>query len=200
MLALLPLVGSPFQVKFAGPYAVLRRISDQNYIITTPVLIIITSFSSLGVHRKKSQLCRVNLLKPYVFSGTLGERPVAVAASVGNPDPVSVLAGGEKEDVNVPDDGIMQDRCGSSESLSKLDMLLDHLSKKNQLIELIHSFPSLFSDTPSRTHLIEHDIDVGDAQPVRQRFYRVSPQKREQLEAEVKYMLEHDIAVPSSSS
>lgn len=64
-----------------------------------------------------------------------------------------------------------------------------------QLSKLILSFPSLFSDTPSCTHLIEHDIDVGDAQPIRQRFCRVSPEKHEQLESEVKYMLEHNIAV-----
>ncbi|KAI3359045.1 hypothetical protein L3Q82_015431 [Scortum barcoo] len=41
-----------------------------------------------------------------------------------------------------------------------------------------------FVDTPSRTHLIEHDIDVGDAQPIRQHFYRMSPDRRRYLEAE----------------
>lgn len=145
--ALLPLVSGPanLQVKFAGP--VLRQISDQNDIIATPD------------GWKKSRLCPVNLLKPYyarlsVSGGTLGERPVAVAASVGNPDPVSALAGGEKEDVNFPEGSIMHGRLRNSESLSKSDMLLDHLSesRRNQLIELIHSFPSLFSDTPSHTH------------------------------------------------
>ncbi len=64
----------------------------------------------------------------------------------------------------------------------------------------IKSYPSLFEDTPSCTHLIEHDIDVGDAQPIRQRFYRMSPEKREQLEAQVSYMLENKIAEPCASS
>lgn len=53
VLALLPLVGSPFQAKFAGPYVILKRVSDQNYMIYTPD------------RRRKSQLCHVNLLKPY---------------------------------------------------------------------------------------------------------------------------------------
>lgn len=43
----------------------------------------------------------------------------------------------------------------------------------------------------SRTHLLEHNIDVSDSVPIRQRFYRVS---------EEKYMLENGIVEPSSSS
>lgn len=46
VLALLPLVGSPFQAKFSGPYTVARKVSDLNYLISTP-------------DRKKSvQLCQ----------------------------------------------------------------------------------------------------------------------------------------------
>ncbi|KAG1935721.1 hypothetical protein F2P79_019219, partial [Pimephales promelas] len=58
----------------------------------------------------------------------------------------------------------------------------------------------LFADVPTRTHLIQHDVDVGDARPIRQRFYRVPINKRNVLEAEVQYMLDNEIAVPSCSS
>lgn len=58
----------------------------------------------------------------------------------------------------------------------------------------------LFSDIPTQTHLIEHDIDVGDAEPIQQRFYRVSAQKRTQLEEEVQYMLDNGLAEPCSSN
>lgn len=96
----------------------------------------------------------------------------------------------------------MRGRLINSESLENLDTLLGDLSdvQKEELTSLILSFPALFSDTPSQTHLVVHDIDVGDAEPIRQRFYRVSQDKRVQLESEVKYMLEHNIAQPSSSS
>lgn len=67
-------------------------------------------------------------------------------------------------------------------------------------MSLISEFPKLFSDSPSRTHLIEHDIDVGDAKPIRQRFYRVSLDKQRHLESEIKYMVENNIAKPSYSS
>lgn len=41
---------------------------------------------------------------------------------------------------------------------------------------------------------------MGDFKPIAQRFYRVSPEKRQVLETEVAYMLENGIAEPSSSS
>lgn len=65
---------------------------------------------------------------------------------------------------------------------------------------MFKAYPALFSDTPSQTHLLEHDIDVGEAQPVKQRFYRVSPDKREQLDREVQYMLDNNIAEPCKLS
>ena len=36
VLALTPLVTSPFQAKFVGPYTVSEKISDVNYLVATP--------------------------------------------------------------------------------------------------------------------------------------------------------------------
>lgn len=68
------------------------------------------------------------------------------------------------------------------------------------MTKLVLDFPSLFADVPTRTHLIQHDVDVGDARPIRQRFYRVRISKRKVLESEVQYMVENEIAFPSCSS
>ena len=38
-----------------------------------------------------------------------------------------------------------------------------------------------------------HDIDVGDATPVKLPPYRVSPVKQKAMEEEIKYMLHHDL-------
>lgn len=81
VLALLPIVTSPFQAKFTGPFTVLRQISEQNYL-------------SLPKCRKSTQLCHVNLLKHYFenvppVSDSSGKeqdrsvRSVSVAATVG---------------------------------------------------------------------------------------------------------------------
>ena len=69
-----------------------------------------------------------------------------------------------------------------------------------ELPALFNNYLSLFDDVPTCSHSIEHDIDVGDAQPIRQRFYRVSEQKRQVMEKEIKYMVDSNIAQLSSSS
>ncbi len=69
------------------------------------------------------------------------------------------------------------------------------------MAKLINSFSCLFSDSPTCTHLIEHDIIVGDdVKPIKQRFYRVNAEKQKQMEEQINYMLKHDIAEPSISS
>lgn len=61
---------------------------------------------------------------------------------------------------------------------------------------MLRSFPELFGDVPSHTDLVEHDIDVGNAKPVKQSFYRVAPEKREVMRKAIEYMQDHNIAVP----
>jgi hypothetical protein len=56
VLALLPIVGSPFQAKFQGSNIVVRQCTDHNYLVGTPE------------RRKAHKLCHVNLLKLYVCS------------------------------------------------------------------------------------------------------------------------------------
>ena len=53
---------------------------------------------------------------------------------------------------------------------------------------------------PKQTHVIEHDIDVGSAIPIKQHPYRVNPMKRAILRKEVEYMLQNDLAEPSMSA
>lgn len=59
---------------------------------------------------------------------------------------------------------------------------------------MIQSFPTLFDDTPGQTNVFEHNIDVGDATPIRQWFYRVTAVKWECWDAKVGYMLENSEA------
>ena len=68
-----------------------------------------------------------------------------------------------------PDDAVLQARLNNTETLAELGRLLGHLDE-GQHVELksfISEFSSLFSDTPTCTGLIEHDVDVGDAKPIR---------------------------------
>lgn len=117
-------------------------------------------------------------------------------------DDTSTTATDRNDETEVLDSALTHGRLKNSETLGQLDKLFLHLSASHakQLSELIRSFPCLFSDTPGRTCLLEHDIEVGDTKPIKQRFYRVNFEKRRYLDAEVKYMLENGIAKPSNSS
>lgn len=98
VLALLPIVGSPFHAKFVGAYSVLRQLSDQNYLIATPD------------RRKRQQLCHVNLLKPYYAHASSQDDstlPALTACTVVQ----SVVDGGEE--VSAPDDSLLRGRLKS---------------------------------------------------------------------------------------
>lgn len=134
--------------------------------------------------RKSSQLCHVNLLKPYPERSDTPKRgtvaqPVALSDRLASPVDPSVAA--QEQEIRALDNGVLRGRL-NSETLKQLPQLLQHLSedKRAELINLINEFPMLFSDTPTQTHLLQRDIDVGDVSPVRQRFYHVSQEKRKQ--------------------
>ena len=137
--------------------------SEQNYFISTPK------------HRKSSRLCHVNLLKPYYSRDvtvapessvqSLGFSPVLTIGSVSSALQAPGMVDREEVNVRAPDDPMMCGRLKNSETLCNLRSLYAHLSdvKSSELTEMIREYPGLFGDTPSRTHLIEHDINVGDS-------------------------------------
>lgn len=49
------------------------------------------------------------------------------------------------------------------------------------------------------THLIEHRIDTGDAIPIKQRYYRLSPEKKRIISEQVDEMLNLDVIEPCES-
>ncbi len=53
MLVLLATVGSSLDAKFCGPYEVVQKLSDTNYVIR------------MLDRKKKSRVCHINMLKQY---------------------------------------------------------------------------------------------------------------------------------------
>lgn len=92
-------------------------------------------------------------------------------------------------------------RLRNSEILSNIDAHLVHLSDsaRSDIGELIKDCPDLFSDIPTQTNVISHDIEVGDHKPIKQHAYGVHPTKRALMQQEVKYLLDHGFMVTSSS-
>ena len=133
----------------------------------------------------------MNLLKAYhTRAQPAKDQPAVAAISASNPPP--------SEDII---EGHRNFKLRNSEILQDLDSQLSHLSPSQlgELKALILAYPKLFSDVPGRTNLVQHEVDVGDATPIKQHPYRVHPDKQKKMSAEVDYLLEHDLIEPSSS-
>ena len=185
VLVFLPVPGHPLQAKYFGPYVIESRLNDLNYIVQTPT------------RRKKRQVCHVNMLKKY-FERESGNdvKPVATLVNEQQESPYS------KENFDIKDQvNEYSSKLKNSDILNNLDQKLCHLDtdQRNELKILIKSFSHIFPDVPNKTDYIVHDVEVGDANPVKQHPYRLNPQKAEFMKKEINYMLENDIIEPSSS-
>ena len=188
VLVLLPLSGSSLQSRFSGPYTVERKISETDYVVQTPD------------RKRKSRVCHINMLKCY-FS-RVSDSPASPVAPV-----MSVSAAPPQ--YNLADDGLAEKsglmptaRLRNSEILGTLEGFLSHLSAsaRADIIHLIEDNLLLFSDHPSQTSVLYHDIDVEGHKPMKQHAYRVNPTKRAMMQQEVSYLVEHGLAAPSTSA
>lgn len=189
VLALLPVPNSPMHARFAGPYKIEKKLSDTNYAVLTPD------------RRRKSRVCHVNMLKAYVARDVPEVNPSAAIVTTTNVVEPSLIGALETGEVTGKD---VQASCGRFSNSSILATLPSHLSylSKNQrddVIELIHKYSTLFGDVPSQTNMLMHDIEVGQSTPIKQHPYRVNPHKRQAMKDEVKYLVSNGFAVPSQS-
>ena len=196
VLVLFPVVGNPLQAKYSGPYKVVKKISDTNYLVKTPG------------RRKETQVCHINMLKAYHEKPkpelvTLNNR-LGLESPTHNKDCVGQVA--EKEEDTESEVRLENDqqpiKLQNSKILNDLGTKLSHLPsvQRKELAEVITQYREVFPDVPSKTNLIEHDVDVGDSAPIKQHPCRVSPMKKELLDKEVQYMLENDIIEESQSN
>ena len=79
----------------------------------------------------------------------------------------------------------------------------DMTTKESKLVrKLIVDYADVFAEPDGplgRTTLVHHEIDTGDAAPVRERMRRYSPKHLEIIDQEVDRMLEQDVIEPSDS-
>ena len=196
VLVLFPVVGNPLQAKYSGPYKVVKKISDTNYLVKTPD------------RRKETQVCHINMLKAYHEKPkpelvTLNNR-LGLESPTHSKDCVGQVA--EKEEDTESEVRLENDqqpiKLQNSQILNDLGTKLSHLPlvQRKELAEVITQYREVFPDVPSKTNLIEHDVDVGDSAPIKQHPYRVSPMKKELLDKEVQYILKNDIIEESQSN
>ena len=194
VLVLMPMQGSSLSSRFSGPYEIERKLSETDYVIRTPD------------RRRKTRVCHVNMLKLYHSRIQGGDNAVGGVKSMAT---LVVSPGSEDGQVCQDDDEDGLDlrvpqqmpRLLNSELLQSLHSHLSYLedSKQIDVIDLVTEFTCLFSDVPSRTTAIEHDIDVGSARPIKQHPYRVNAVKRDVMKKEVDYLVDNGLATASAS-
>ncbi|XP_068229386.1 uncharacterized protein [Palaemon carinicauda] len=178
VLVLLPMPGNPLKARFSGPWKVLKKLNNVNYLIETPE------------RRRKTQICHINVLKPFVSREVVVDvEPVSLVEV--EVDPMVDIK------LSVGPDGL----SNNSNILNNLDVKFQHLEKDKatSLTMLINGYKDLFQDVPGRTNILENDVDVGEASPIKQSPYRLNPFKRDIVKDEVKYMLDHGLVEPSFS-
>lgn len=89
-------------------------------------------------------------------------------------------------------------------TLDKHIQSYENLTVTDRLLadNVIEQFREISSERKGlgKTNVIEHHIDTGDAQPIRQRYYRMSPEKQRILLEQVDEMLSLDVVEPCESA
>lgn len=113
------------------------------------------------------------MLKEYVDrNSSVTVHPVSVNIAITDSEK---SADSFKENADLPGKA----KLTNSGVLQNLDSKLSHLSQSQsqETEQLLHEFEHLFPDIPNGTDKIYHDVDVGDATPVKQHPYRLNPTK-----------------------
>ena len=165
---------------FAGPYRVLRRVGNLNYVLSTPD------------RRTKTRFCHINTLKAYE-----GRESDAVVCCTASEFPEE----GEETDAGYSPPEIVSARLYNTQALEVLSEQLGHLDEPQQqdVHQLVEEHPKLFRDVPGRTTKAVHDVDTGVAAPVKQHPYRFPPHKKLTVQEEVDYMLQIGVIELSDS-
>lgn len=188
VLVFLPVPGQPLQAKYCGPYEIETKINDLNYIVKTPG------------RRKQNRVCHVNMLKPYFERKNECEsKIVATLANAGGSQRTH-----DKQDVDqsFSFETLKQPvKLNNSDILANLDSKMAHLTfdQREKLKNLVFSFKNICPDVPNKATAACHDVDIGDAAPIKQHPYQLNPLKREVMRNEIQYMLDNDIIEPSNS-
>lgn len=103
------------------------------------------------------------------------------------------------ENLFITDPGLSEVSDSTDVQLNSFDNLLDSQKLIADSIAQQYKDISFAEKGLGRTHLIKHQINTGDAEPIRQRYYRMSPVKQQIISEQVDEMLNLDVIEPCES-
>ncbi len=157
VLVLLPVLGSSLSARIYGPYVVKKKMSETDYMISTPD------------RKRQTHVCHINMLKAYhVRESPVGKASEQIAGPAVSSVAVAMGPTYFPGSLSADEDGVVLRnapqqcvRLENSEILKDLNSFLDHLTadQKADIVELISDFNCLFSDVPKLTNVLQHDIN-----------------------------------------
>ncbi|XP_078246884.1 uncharacterized protein LOC144588290 [Pogona vitticeps] len=170
VLRLKPIKGNKLQLKWDGPYRVVEKMSDLNYIIE----------DEEGSGRR---VVHINALKPYYRETN---HVLFAMKAAGKEEPELPFWEGRGQQKYNPQD------VQISPTLST--------EQHNSLLALVTRYREVFSSKPGVAKGVLHKIDTGNASPQSVTPYRVTGPYVEKVRKELDEMLKDQIIVPSSSA
>ncbi|XP_078248376.1 uncharacterized protein LOC144588813 [Pogona vitticeps] len=169
VLWLRPCRENKLQLKWAGPYRVISKMSDLNYLIEQE-------------ENQARRVVHVNALKPYYR----GEQRVLFA-----------IKAAESEEAELPFwEGRGEVKYNPEEVKISPALTQD---QQQELKMLLSKYQQVFSNKPGIVKGVMHRIHTGDAPPQAVSPYRVTGPYRDKVRKELDEMLRENIIVPSSS-
>ncbi|XP_078236027.1 uncharacterized protein LOC144584230 [Pogona vitticeps] len=169
VLWLRPCRENKLQLKWAGPYRVISKMSDLNYLIEQ-------------AENQARRVVHVNALKPYYR----GEQRVLFA-----------IKAAESEEAELPFwEGRGEVKYNPEEVKISPALTQD---QQQELKMLLSKYQQVFSNKPGIVKGVMHRIHTGDAPPQAVSPYRVTGPYRDKVRKELDEMLRENIIVPSSS-
>ncbi|XP_078239566.1 uncharacterized protein LOC144585994 [Pogona vitticeps] len=169
VLWLRPCRENKLQLKWAGPYRVISKMSDLNYLIEQE-------------ENQARRVVHVNALKPYYR----GEQRVLFA-----------IKAAESEEAELPFwEGRGEVKYNPEEVKISPALTQD---QQQELKMLLSKYHQVFSNKPGIVKGVMHRIHTGDAPPQAVSPYRVTGPYRDKVRKELDEMLRENIIVPSSS-
>lgn len=157
--------------------------------------------------KRQTRVCHINMLKAYhvrekaevkTSEQTAGLAVTSVMLAV-EVTPSPSITGVDEDGIVLRNAPQQCARLANSGILQDLSSYLIHLTSDQESdIKLISDFNCLFSDVPRQTNVLQHNINVSGARPIKQHAYHVNTVKRSIMRQEVGYLLENGLALEFS--
>lgn len=192
VLLLLPTDNRKLLMTWKGPYKITQKVGELDYKIDIQ-----------GRH----QTFHVNMMKRYIIRTPEVIAQITNKPLVPNPDTAASMVIVTSDILAATCIGVIEDPrdaiptpISPKETLKDIDISFDlEDSQHRELWLLLSQFQSLFSDIPSRTPLLSHDIKLKSDIPFRKKQYPIPFSLIPNVKKEVQNMLDMDVIEPSDS-